>query len=179
VIATARLRLRRWRDADAAPWAAMCADAEVMATIGPLQTPDEAAAGMARMDAGIARDGHGFWALERRADGAFLGFCGIKPGPEATPIEGLPEIGWRLARAAWGQGLATEAASACLDWAWANHDWPAVFAITTPGNARSRAVMARLGMTEVVGAAFDHPAVPEGHPLRPHLTFRIPRPETR
>jgi RimJ/RimL family protein N-acetyltransferase len=177
VIETPRLRLRRWQAGDAAPWAAMCADPQVMATIGPLQTPDEAEATMARLDAGIARDGHGFWALERRADGAFLGFCGIKPGPEATPIAGLPEIGWRLARAAWGQGLASEAAAACLAWAWANRDWPAVFAITTPGNARSLAVMTRLGMAEVAVGAFDDPALPPGHPLRLHLTFRIARPQ--
>lgn len=176
MIETARLILRRWCDADTGPFYEMGQDAEVMRHLGPLMARAEAAAIVARVNAQIDADGHGFWAVERRADGAFLGFCGIQRGPAGTPIADLPEIGWRLARTAWGQGYAREAAQASLDWFWANTGARRVFAITTPGNTRSWGLMLRIGMARVADGDFDHPAVPLGDPLRPHITYAIARP---
>ena len=129
-----------------------------------------------RLAATEAEFGHTFWAVERLADRATLGFCGIVRGRPGTPIDGEPEIGWRLARAAWGQGYAREAAAASLAWAWANLADAAVAAITTPGNVRSWGLMERLGMVHHPGDDFSHPNVPDGSPLKPHITYRIARP---
>src|SRR5690606_18975183 len=118
--ATGRLVLRGWRDGDHAALLAICRDPLVMEFLGPAQTAEEVAAAIVRQRAGQAAHGHCLWAMERRADGAMLGFCGLQPGPDGTPIAGRIEIGWRLRADVWGQGYAREAAQASLDWAWTN-----------------------------------------------------------
>lgn len=179
MIETERLILRGWRDDDVAPFHAMGNDPEVMRYLGPPLTIADAEAARDRMN-GLQEDhGYCFWAVERKADGAFLGFCGVKPGPDGTPIAGELEIGWRLRRDAWGQGYAREAAEACLIWAWSNTDAPRIAAITVLNNANSWGLMERLGMIRDHAADFDHPAVPDGSPLKRHLTYRIARPISR
>lgn len=131
---------------------------------------------MLRMQAAQAAHGHCFWALERRADGAFIGFCGLLPGK--PPLTGEIEIGWRLARDVWGQGLALEAARASLDWAWRHLDVTSVVAITVPANRRSWGLMERLGMMRVADGDFDHPDLPLGSPLSRHILYRIARPSS-
>ena len=175
MIATERLLLRRWRDSDVAPFHEMGQDGEVMRHLGPPVSEADCRAAAERQNALADDDGRCFWAMERRADGAFLGFCGVKPGPRDTPIAGEAEIGWRLARGGWGQGFATEAARAVLAAEWARGT-PQVVAITVPANVRSRAVMERLGMTHDINADFDHPALAPGDPLRRHVLYRIARP---
>jgi RimJ/RimL family protein N-acetyltransferase len=170
-----RLILRPWRDDDLAPFAEMGRDPRVMAYIGPLQQEDEVRAAIARQQAFQARLGHCFWAIERRSDGAFLGFCGLKPGPDETPIAGAVEIGWRLAHDAWGQGYAREAAQASLDWAW-QRGIARVAAITVPANVRSRTLMARLGMRRLPDQDFAHPALAADHALSRHIVHVIDRP---
>ncbi|WP_333571986.1 GNAT family N-acetyltransferase [Sphingomonas sp.] len=174
MIETERLLLRGWTDADRAPFHAMCTDPAVMAFIGPLQSRAESDAGIDRQLGLLAQHGHCFWAVERREDGRFLGFCGLKPGAAGTPIEGEVEIGWRLAATYWGQGYAQEAARASLAWAWQQLDVPAVAAIVAEGNARSWGLMERLGMQRAVGGDFDHPAAIPA--LRRHRSYRIARP---
>ena len=127
-----------------------------------------------RQNAILAATGSCFWALELRETGAFVGWCGIKPGK--PPIEGEPEIGWTLAPDLWGRGLAHEAAAATLAWAWAGTSLERIVAITSRGNRRSWGLMERLGMRRVAGGDFDHPALAEGDPLRPHITYAIERP---
>lgn len=176
MIGTERLILRSWAERDRAPLAAMGRDPEVMATLGPLLSPEESDAMIDRLAAIEAQHGHTFWAVERRDDGATLGFCGIVRGRPGTPIEGEPEIGWRLARSAWGKGYAREAAAASLAWVWGHLPDAGVAAITTPGNARSWGLMERLGMIRDPAGDFRHPNVPDGSPLKDHLTYRIARP---
>ena len=176
MIQTERLILRGWRDDDAALHHAMCADPAVMAYLGPAPSLTETAAVVARQKAMFADYGACFWALERRDTGAFIGWCGIKPGPVGTPIDGKPEIGWSLVQTQWGQGYAREAAEASLAWGWREMDLPTVWAITVPANAASRALMERLGMTRVVDGDFDHPKLAEDDPLRRHVLYRIDRP---
>ena len=176
MIETERLIVRAWTDADRAPFAAMSADAEVMATLGPLLSRDESDALIDRLMAMQDRDGHCFWAVERQADGAFLGWNGLIPGT-VEPIVGELEIGWRLARAAWGAGYATEAARAALDWGFANRPVARIVAITAAINMRSQAVMRRLGMARQADMDFDHPKVAVDDPLCPHITHVITRPE--
>lgn len=106
MIGTERRLLRHWRERDVAPFFAMGQDAEVMRYLGPSMSEDDCRATVTRMNGMADATGDCFWAVERRGDGAFVGFCGIKPGAAGTPIAGQPEIGWRLVRDAWGQGLA-------------------------------------------------------------------------
>lgn len=174
-IETERLILRRWEVRDAAPFHAMGQDEDVMRYIGAPLSMADVDAMIARQNGFADATGSCFWAIERAADGAFLGFCGIKPGAAGTPIEDEPEIGWRLARDAWGQGYAREAAAACIGQAWARGT-DHIVAITVPANTRSWGLMERLGMRRRVDGDFDHPAVPADHPLRRHLTYRIDRP---
>lgn len=174
MIETQRLILRGWRESDIAPLHAMGQDPEVMRYLGPPLSIDAAREGHDRMVACQAAHGYCFWAVERRADGAFIGFCGIKPGDSF--LAGETEIAWRLARDAWGQGYAHEAAEASLAWGWANLAIPRVTAITVPANTRSWGLMERLGMTRVVGGDFDRPDLAVGDPLRRHILYRIDRP---
>lgn len=176
MIDTTRLILRGWRDSDADPFLDMGNDPEVMRYLGPPQGRADVEAAIGRQRNFLASVGYCFWALERREDGAFLGFCGLKPGAEDTPIAGLVEIGWRLRRDAWGQGYAREAAVASLAWGWDNLEAEEIVAITNIGNERSWGLMERLGMARDRASDFDHPKVAVGNPLRPHITYRIARP---
>ncbi len=174
-IVTPRLLLRRWRDADRAPFAAMNADPEVMRYFPA--TLDRAASDalVDRVEQHLARHGFGLWALEVRATGALVGFTGLSPMPDGVPGAGY-EIGWRLARPAWHQGYATEAATAARDVALGPLGMPELWSMTAVLNTPSQAVMRRIGMTR--HGEFDHPRVPEG-PLRRHVLYRLTAQEVR
>lgn len=175
MIETARLILRPWRDDDRASFAAMGADAEVMQHLGPPVDRAGSDAIVDRLMAIQAVLGHTFWAVERRDTGAFIGFCGLKMAPLGIAgLSGFPEIGWRLARAAWGQGFASEAAQASLDWGW-SHGFARIVAMTVPANTRSQAVMQRIGMQRRPDLDFDHPLLAADNPLRPHIATEICR----
>ena len=169
---TERLILRAWREADRDPFFALNSDPAVMEFLPATDraTSDNA---VERMNAAQAEHGHCFWAVERKQDAAFLGFCG--PMPAREPLHEV-ELGWRLSRDAWGHGYASEGARASLAWCWAKLDTPTVMAITVPANRRSRAVMERIGMTYVKDGDFDHPGVPSDDPLLRHVLYRIARP---
>jgi RimJ/RimL family protein N-acetyltransferase len=175
VIATERLLLRQWRDGDRTPFAAMGEDPEVMRHFPSLLTPAESEALVDGIAASIDARGYGFWAVERRSDCAFLGFTGIGAIGFPCTVEGEIEIGWRLARDAWGHGYASEAARAALAWSFANLDVPRVVAFTARANSRSQAVMRRIGMVPRPELDFDHPRVAEGSPFRRHVVFSIDR----
>ncbi|WP_344574501.1 GNAT family N-acetyltransferase [Streptomyces lunalinharesii] len=168
---TDRLVLRQWRAADLAPWAAMNADPEVREHLGDLLTREQSDASVARFQAEFDARGYGWWAVEVRATGEFIGFAGLDVVDDDLPFTGV-EIGWRLARAAWGQGYATEAARRVLTHGFDALGLPEVLAVTTATNHRSQAVMGRIGMTRVPEYDFDDPAAPEG-PLRPNVVYRI------
>jgi RimJ/RimL family protein N-acetyltransferase len=172
-LATDRLLLRGFREADREPFAALNADPAVMEHFPARLTRDESDAMVDRILARWAADGHGLWAVERIAGGAFLGFTGLA---RLAWVEG-PEIGWRFARSAWGQGYATEAARAALRWGFAVREFPEIVSVTTVGNARSRAVMERIGLHRDPADDFLHPNLPDGHPLRPHVLYRLRRSE--
>lgn len=175
MIETARLIIRPWRDEDRAPFAAMGQDPEVMRHLGPLMSREASDAAVDRMMAMQKAIGHCFWALEARDGGAFLGFCGLKMAPLGIRgLTGFPEIGWRLARAAWGQGLASEAARACINWGW-QQGMTRIVAMTVPDNRRSQAVMQRVGMSRRPDLDFDHPLLAKDDPLRPHIAVEICR----
>lgn len=172
---TGRLLLRRWTEADRDPFAALCADPEVMCYFVAPQTRAECDAFVDRIEAGFAADGFGLWALQVRDGAPFVGFTGIWRLPAGNPHAGKVEVGWRLARAAWGRGYATEAARAAVVYGFHLAGLDEVVSMTAVTNARSRAVMERLGMTRDPADDFDHPAVPEGHRLRQHVLYRLGR----
>ena len=172
-IRTDRLLLRRWRESDLAPFAAMGEDPEVMRYFPALLSRAESDALAARADGLFETYGYGLWAVEKRSTGDFLGFTGLAPLPAFIPGPAGIEVGWRLARAFWGQGYATEAARASLGFAFGRLELEHVNAITAVVNAPSQAVMERLGMTAT--AEFQHPKIPVGSPLRVHIRYSISR----
>lgn len=165
-----RLRLRQWREEDKAPFAALNADPRVMEHFLAPLTREESDALVERARAAIERRGWGSWAVERRADGAFLGFVGLTVVRDELPMAPAVEVGWRLAAHGWGAGYATEAAQAALHFGFDVLELPEVVSYTASTNLRSMAVMRRLGMSR--SGEFEHPGMPEGHRLRPHIIFR-------
>lgn len=169
---TDRLILRAFRDQDRAPWAAMNADPEVMRHFPATLSREEADGVLDRVNGKIADTGVGFWALERKSDGAFLGFAGLnRIGHENLPIFGEWEVGWRLARHAWGHGYASEAGGFALDHGFREMGLSRILAYTARTNSPSERVMQRLGMIRRADMDFDHPAVPDGSPVKPHIVY--------
>ena len=111
--------------------------------------------------------------MEIRASGEFIGFTGLDTVDDEMPFTGI-ELAWRLARPAWGQGYATEAGLAVLQYGFDIMGLPEIVAVTMARNLRSQAVMRRIGMTTDPAEDFDDPDVDEG-PLRRHLVYRKPR----
>ncbi|MDE3085606.1 MAG: GNAT family N-acetyltransferase [Acidobacteriota bacterium] len=175
-LATARLLLRRWVPADRGPLARINADPEVMAfRFAPLSRRQSDAL-IDEEEAGFDRRGFGLWAVERRRDRRLLGFTGLGTSDFGAPFCPAVDIGWQLARHAWGQGYATEGARAVLAFAFDELGLSEVVAHTTRVNTRSRAVMARLGMTHDPVDDFDGPWYRPGHPRRRFVLYRLPRP---
>ena len=168
---TDRLTLRSWRESDVQPWAEMNADPQVREHLGDLLTRAQSAASAARFQAQLDERGFGFWAVEVRSTGKFIGFTGLDQVDEDMPFAGV-EIGWRPARSAWGRGYATEAALASLAFGFGSLALPEILAVTTVTNLRSQAVMRRIGMTRDPAEDFDDPTEPEG-PLRRNVLYRI------
>lgn len=174
---TDRLILRCWREADFAPFVALNADPLVMRYFASTRTPEACRDTIRRYESCHARDGFGFCAVERKADGAFIGVIGIETvRPFGLPFEPAVEVGWMLAADCWGRGYATEGARAAMDHGYRQFGLGEIIAVTAVDNAASRAVMVRLAMTTDPADDFDHPLVPEGHPLRHHVLYRQRRP---
>jgi RimJ/RimL family protein N-acetyltransferase len=172
---TERLVVRNWRDADRALFHEVNSDDAVMEYFAIRRDRAQSDEMLDVLAAGIERVGFGFSALERKSDGACLGFCGIAP-LEMHPWfpAGTVEIGWRIARRYWGNGYVTEGARALLAAGFTDLDLHEVVAIAVPENRRSTAVMDRLGMVRDLRGDFDHPKVPDTHPaLKRHGTWRI------
>jgi len=168
--------LRQWRAADRAPFAAMNADPAVMAWFPARLTAAESDALADAIAAHHRTHGFGLWALEIPGVTPFAGFVGLSVPGFIASFTPCVEIGWRLAAACWGRGYATEAARAVLAHAWDVVGLDEVVSFTTAGNARSRAVMTRIGMRYDPADDFDHPRLPPGHPLRRHVLYRVARP---
>ena len=164
---TERLLLRHWRDADREPFAELNADPEVMAHFPAPLTRAESDAMIDRHQAMLDAGDPGVLAVEVLQTGAFIGFVGLAIPRFEASFTPCVEIGWRLARSAWGHGYATEAARAVLARGLAEHG--EIVAFTAVSNLRSRSVMDRIGMTCV--EEFDHPNVAAEHPLRRHVLY--------
>lgn len=174
-IETARLFLREWSDADAEPFAAINADPAVMEFFPSALNRTRSDAFLARIRETMARDGYGLYALEVKDGAQLIGFTGLaRPGFDA-PFTPAIEIGWRLARRAWGQGYASEAAQAVVDRAFGSLGFDELVSFTAEWNLPSRRVMERIGMTRDPDGDFLHPGVPPEHKLAHHVLYRIDR----
>jgi RimJ/RimL family protein N-acetyltransferase len=174
-IVTPRLWLRRWRSEDLEPFAALNADPDVMEHFRSTLSREETAESIGRVDKHFETHGYGFWAVELPGRAPFIGFIGLaEPGFDAS-FTPCVEIGWRLARPWWGQGLATEGARAALAYGFERLGLPEIVSFTVPGNVRSRRVMEKLGMR--YSEDFEHPRIDTQHPLRRHVLYRLSRAE--
>ena len=172
VLETQRLYLRQWLEEDFIPWADMNADPRVMEFFVspiPLERSLELAAEL--RDA-LERNLYGWFVMERKGSPGFAGVLALDDVRYEVPFEPRREIGWRLPTSSWGHGFATEGACALLDYAFTNLQWSRVVAMTAVHNTRSRRVMERLGMTHDPVEDFDHPRVPDGHPVKRHVLYR-------
>lgn len=173
---TERLRLRDWQSEDLEPFAAMNADKAVMEFFPAPLNRDESFALAKYFQQQLDTAGFGFYAAEIRSSGEFVGFVGMAQPEFTAPFTPAVQIGWRLARSAWGHGYASEAATACLDFGFTELGLEEIVSYTTEQNRRSIAVMERLGMTHDPRDDFEHPDLPAEHPLRRHVLYRLRNP---
>jgi len=172
-IETDRLILRDWRDDDAEPFASVNADARVMEFFPKALTRPESDAAMARIRAFIQDHGYGLYAVEEKSSGAFLGYIGLSSVPFVAPFTPATEIGWRLARTAWGSGYATEGARAVVGDAFGRLALSELVSFTAEWNMRSRRVMEKIGMWHDPDGSFLHPLLPPAHKLARHVLYRV------
>jgi RimJ/RimL family protein N-acetyltransferase len=172
---TARLRLRAWEEADLEPLARMSSDPRVMEYLPGMLSREQAAAMLARITAHFAEHGFGLWAVEVPGVAPFIGGVGLAVPRFEAAFMPCVEVGWRLAAEHWGRGYATEAARAALAFGFDELGLDEIVSFTVHANQRSRTVMERLGMQRDPSEDFEHPSLPVGHPLRPHVLYRLRR----
>jgi RimJ/RimL family protein N-acetyltransferase len=180
ILATARLNLRLWIPSDLAPYAAMNADPEVRRYFPTVHTKEDSDAEAGRIMGVYDQYGYCFYAAELKATKEFAGFIGISTptwGPPCKWAHSIPwvEIGWRLAKKFWGQGLATEGARAALEYGFTALKLPEIVALTLPINLASRRVMEKIGMTRDPADDFAHPRLAADHPMSRHVLYRAGR----
>ncbi len=175
MISTQRLILRPWKNEDFLPYAEMNADPRVREFFPSVLTREESDAEVRHFQASYDRDGFCMFAAERIATEEFAGMIGLQTMNFAVPSVTQPavEIGWRLSRMHWGKGLATEGARGAIRFAFAKLQLRELVVITVPANLRSRRVMEKIGMKHLPELDFDHPRLPEGHPLRAHVLYAL------
>jgi RimJ/RimL family protein N-acetyltransferase len=172
---TTRLVMRRWREADREPFAALNADPVVMEHYP--STLDRAASDAAvdRIEAHFDEHGFGLWAVEVPGTAPFVGFVGLMTPSFEAHFTPAVEVGWRLGCEHWGHGYATEAAREAVRVGFETLGLREIVSYTVPANTRSRRVMERLGMSHDEADDFDHPNLPAGHRLQRHVLYRLPR----
>lgn len=168
-LTTARLLLRGWRERDRAAFHTMNSDPQVMATLGPVMTRAQSDAFMNRVTQHFDERGFGVWCVE--LDGEPVGYTGFM----VPWFRGGVEIGWRIRSEYWGRGIAPEAARECLRHGFEELGFDEVISFTAATNTKSRRVMEKIGLARDLDADFDHPSVPDGDPLRPHVLYRVSR----
>ena len=170
-IAIDELVLTRWGACDLDELAELHAEEETMAPFGgPMATRRDSDAYAERVDGWFDERGWGLFAVHE-ADGRLLGAVGLAPVPATIDVPFDNEVGWRLRRSAWGRGVASRSALAVLTWAAAGTEPLEVCSFTASTNARSAAVMRRIGLHRRSDLDFDHPSIPPGDPRRPHIVY--------
>jgi len=179
MLRTARLRLREWTRADLEPFAQLNADPVVMEHFPAPSSRAQSDAFAEGIRSHFEEHGWGLWAVEVVGGAPFIGFVGLHEVHPPVPCAPVLEVGWRLARAHWGRGYATEAAERSLAYAFEVLTRDEVVSFTAATNLPSQRVMQRLGMRRDPAEDFEHPKVPVGCPVRPHVLYRIRAAEWR
>jgi len=169
---TDRLILRQWLDSDLTLFADMNADPIVMKYYPDVLNRQISDSMANRLKQLISEKSWGFWAVELIKEKKFIGFVGLHEPDYNLPVTPCVEIGWRLDQNYWGKGYATEAANACLKFAFEELYLTEVYSFTSIQNRKSRQVMERIHMSNM-NLNFEHPIIPEGHPLRLHVLYKI------
>ena len=173
ILESSRLILRPWQNSDLAPFAEMNANAQVMQYFPKLLNQHESDALAEKFQHLIKVKGWGFWALELKQTGQFIGFSGLHAQPDLFEFSPCTEIGWRVDPAFWHQGYATEAAIECLKFAFAILKLQDIKAFTAKQNKASEWVMLRVGMRHE--GYFNHPKLDADSPLRCHTLMALSR----
>lgn len=176
---TERLLLRAWRDADLEPFAALNADPRVMEHFPAPLTREESDAQADRFRGRWSEGRPSLWAVEVVGEAPFIGFVGLLEPSFTAPFTPCVEIGWRLAAEHWGHGYATEGARAALAHGFEALGLDEIVSFTAVGNLRSRRVMERIGLHHDPREDFDHPSLPDGHPVQRHVLYRLAADEWR
>jgi RimJ/RimL family protein N-acetyltransferase len=179
VARTERLILRHWRESDREPFARLNADPRVMEFMPGVLTEPESGALAGRIEQHFRDHGFGLCAVEITGRQSFIGFIGLTVATFQAAVTPCVEIGWRLSAEYWGQGFATEGAREMVRYAFEVIGLESLISLTAVGNIRSRRVMQKLGMTHDPHDDFEHPNLPEGHALRPHVLYHLPRSKWR
>jgi RimJ/RimL family protein N-acetyltransferase len=174
---TPRLLLRRWRAEDREPLAHINADPRVMEFFPAPLSREESDRQIERFERHFDEHGFGMWAVERRDAPGCIGRMGLLVATFPALFTPCVEIGWMLAAEHWGLGLATEGAREVLRYGFGILALDEIFSFTAVANARSRRVMEKIGLRHDPADDFDHPNLPEGHPLRRHVLYRSRREE--
>ena len=174
MIETDRLLLRRWKERDREPFARINADPRVMEFMRPLSRAESDLL-VDGIESRFREHGFGLYAVELRQEQSFIGFLGLAVPAFEARFTPCVEIGWRLGVDHWGRGLATEGATAVVRHAFGPLGLDSLVSFTVPANLSSRRVMEKIGMTHNPSDDFDHPNLPEGHPLRRHVLYRLSR----
>ncbi len=173
---TERLLLRAWRAEDAAPFAALNGDPVVMEHFPSTLTREESDLMVERIGVRFAETGLYLWAVEVVGSDPFIGFVGLSAPTFEASFTPCVEVGWRLAKAAWGHGYATEAARTAVADGFERLGLSEIVSFTATTNLASQRVMQRLAMTHDPADDFDHPGMPDRHRLQRHVLYRLARP---
>ena len=171
-----RVILRAWQPADLPAFAALNADPQVVEFLPRELSREESDALARRCQQGLDARGYGLWAVGVPGVADFIGYTGLSVPAFEASFTPCVEIDWRIARAHWGRGYATEAARVALAVGFGPAALEEIVSFTVPTNRRSRAVMERLGMVHHPEEDFDHPLLPAGHRLRRHVLYRLKKP---
>ncbi len=164
------ITLRQWLESDLDSLAGMNSDPEVMRHFPAVLSREQSEAWLQRQRALIDERGWGLWALD--VNSALAGFVGLAVPSFQASFTPCVEVGWRLRREYWGRSIAYQGAGQALRFGFEVLRLPQIVSFTAAVNLRSRRLMERLGFTHDVPGDFDHPAVPVGHELRPHVLYR-------
>ncbi|MDB9952010.1 GNAT family N-acetyltransferase [Porticoccaceae bacterium] len=175
---TQRLKLRQWIASDRKPFSKLNADPQVMEYFPDVLSETESNAMVDRIEALIKKNGWGFWAVELKASGAFIGFVGLHSPRVKLPFNPCIEIGWRLSKEHWGNGYATEAAQAALNYGFEHLKLDEIVSFTSIVNRPSQAVMRKINMSNT-NENFMHPSIPDGNALEEHVLFKITKADWR
>ena len=174
-IETERMVLRAWQMSDRAEFARLNSDVRVMEFMPACLSTAESDLFFDRIQHHFQKYGFGLYVAELREGRRFVGTVGLMVPQFEAHFAPCVEIGWRLTADCWGRGLATEGARAVVQHAFESLNLESLVSFTVPANVRSRRVMEKIGMSRESADNFEHPKLPEGHPLRPHVLYRLSR----